>query len=205
MNDDIAFTDVILNTFAILLLLLITATLSFQAKKGEAPTRNSEELTLLPIRDCYNEAVRKASKFILVTYSGIQEISYDEIALIISNSGKDVAVLDNTVTAIQIQDQSADANDYSLLHEFEQPPLHTRDILDLTSWTETALTALDEQVYSRGYVPYFEVPVRSITEFSSLYWELQEQGASFRWRIAYNNTLKRLRTPAMFDSADFCR
>jgi len=204
-GSGIAFTDVVTNIFAIVLLMLAILSLSQYGGDGPASARNRPEPEFRTIRDCYMTALRPVSQFVQVSEGGLTVLDYDHLAMGLAQGGGAVVTTDWGRLTITSTADGGDANSYRSDLLLFAPDTDAAAPLPVQAWTEAGVELLQARIYDRGHVPYFEVPARLLPHFSSLFHRLLADGRSFRWHLVDGNVRYRHRSADMFSRTEFCR
>lgn len=202
--DDIAFTDVVLNLFAILLIFLLIIPLSLRKEDADAPTLNREEMPFFVIRDCYIRVLRPASKFFLIDRTGLTELNYDAMGVAYAQEGGGTVQTPALSADVSVMENGRDANNFKITSSVKHGVASQTPVMplgEIATWKKY----LETTVYSRGYVPFFDVKQGQIGVFSELYNTLIAEGKRFRWRLSTKTSLTRYRAETMFEVGALCR
>ena len=112
--NEIAFTDVVFNLFAILLIFLLIVPFSLQRQDAEAPTLNREEMPLSKVRDCYINALRPASQFLFLDQNGLSILDYDALAMAYAQSDRSSARVGGLSADVTAFEKGRDMDSFSM-------------------------------------------------------------------------------------------
>ncbi|KNG94634.1 hypothetical protein [Pseudaestuariivita atlantica] len=195
----IPFTDVVLNLFAVLMLVLLLFPANVVVTDAPAPTQNPPGQPLVSLRECTLSALRPVSRFVHVSEKGMRIVPYDAFGADYAASLRANLISENGAFEMGVERmiERRDFNAMSL----------SVDIIKMDPRPGTAarnIALLNQEIFDRGYAAYFSVTEGGYAAFAQIFPELIASGVSFRWALT-EERLRRERTELVFEDSGFCR